>query len=87
MTRSWPTGQAFQLTLDLRRRFNETEQFENIAVRSQTGLGGGITRIKDIGCFELGAQTYSQFLSMDGRLPESRSFSFLTPMRCRWARL
>ena len=62
-----PTGQAFQLTLDLRGRFNEAEQFENIAVRSQTGLGGGITRIRDIGRVELGAQTYSQFLSMDGQ--------------------
>ena len=35
-----PDGQAFQFTLDLRGRFNEAAQFENIAVKATTGSGG-----------------------------------------------
>ncbi|WP_201833557.1 efflux RND transporter permease subunit [Microvirga zambiensis] len=62
-----PTGQAFQFTLDLRGRFADAAQFEQIAVKEGSGVGGAITRIRDIGRVELGAQTYSQFLNMDGK--------------------
>ena len=62
-----PAGQAFQFTLDLRGRFSDAAQFEEIAVKAETGSGGGITRIRDVGRVELGAQTYSQFMTMDGR--------------------
>ncbi|MET0428914.1 MAG: efflux RND transporter permease subunit, partial [Microvirga sp.] len=60
-----PSSQAFQFTLDLRGRFTEAAQFEGITVKAQTGTGGAITRIRDVGRVELGAQTYSQFLTMD----------------------
>ena len=38
-------------------------QFENIIVK--TGSNGAVTRIRDIGRVELGAQTYSQSFSLD----------------------
>ena len=43
------------------------EQFEQIAVKTQGNPGGAVTRIRDVGRVELGAQTYSQFLDMDGQ--------------------
>ncbi|MET0745571.1 MAG: efflux RND transporter permease subunit, partial [Microvirga sp.] len=73
-----PSDQAFQFTLDLRGRFNEVAQFEEITVKAQTGTGGAITRIRDVGRVELGAQTYSQFLTMDGR-PAAGIAIFLLP--------
>ncbi len=44
-----------------------SDQFENIIVKTDPNNGGRITRIRDIGRVELGAQTYSQFFKMDGR--------------------
>jgi HAE1 family hydrophobic/amphiphilic exporter-1 len=62
-----PENQAFQFTLDLRGRFATVAQFEQIAVKTQGTPGGAVTRIRDVGRVELGAQTYSQFLDMDGQ--------------------
>jgi hydrophobic/amphiphilic exporter-1 (mainly G- bacteria), HAE1 family len=62
-----PKNQAFQFTLDLRGRFATVAQFEQIAVKTQGNPGGAVTRIRDVGRVELGAQTYSQFLDMDGQ--------------------
>jgi HAE1 family hydrophobic/amphiphilic exporter-1 len=62
-----PENQAFQFTLDLRGRFATVAQFEQIAVKTQGTPGGAVTRIRDVARVELGAQTYSQFLDMDGQ--------------------
>jgi hydrophobic/amphiphilic exporter-1 (mainly G- bacteria), HAE1 family len=62
-----PSDQAFQFTVDLRGRFATVAQFEQIAVKTQSTPGGAVTRIRDVGRVELGAQTYSQFLDMDGQ--------------------
>ncbi len=62
-----PSGQAFQFTIDLRGRFTSAADFEGIAVKTATGTGAAITRIRDVGRVELGAQTYSQFMTMDGK--------------------
>jgi HAE1 family hydrophobic/amphiphilic exporter-1 len=62
-----PETQAFQYTVDLRGRFATVEQFEQIAVKTKGTPGGAVTRIRDVGRVELGAQTYSQFLEMDGQ--------------------
>jgi hydrophobic/amphiphilic exporter-1 (mainly G- bacteria), HAE1 family len=62
-----PENQAFQFTVDLRGRFATVAQFEQIAVKTQGAPGGAVTRIRDVGRVELGAQTYSQFLEMDGQ--------------------
>ncbi len=56
-------GQAFQYTLNVAGRLDDPHQFENIIVK--TGANGAVTRIRDLGHVELGAQTYSQAFSLD----------------------
>src|SRR3984885_4130718 len=52
------TGQDFQYTLNVAGRLNDPSQFEAVIVK--TGADGAVTRIRDIGRVELGAQTYAQ---------------------------
>lgn len=59
-----PKGQDFQLNIKTLGRLDEPEEFANIIVK--TGQGGRITRVKDVGRVELGAQTYDQTSSIDG---------------------
>ena len=60
-------GQDFQYTLNLNGRLNDAPDFENIVVKVEPGAGGRITRIRDVGRVELGAQTYSESFNLDGR--------------------
>ena len=60
-----PPGQDFQFTLNVRGAINVAEEFEEIVVKTENT--GQITRIRDIGRVELGAQTYSQFFDLDGK--------------------
>src|ERR1700729_51352 len=60
-------GQDFQNTLDLKGRLDDPTEFENIIVKAAGTNGGQITRIRDIGRVELGAQTYSEASNLDGR--------------------
>lgn len=60
-----PDGQAFQYTLNVKGRFDDVDQFSNIIVK--TGNAGDVTRLRDVGRVELGAQTYSQVFSLDKR--------------------
>ncbi|WP_424628295.1 efflux RND transporter permease subunit [Bradyrhizobium sp. SYSU BS000235] len=60
-----PGGTAFQYTLNVKGRFDDVDQFSNIIVK--TGTAGDVTRLRDIGRVELGAQTYSQAFSLDNR--------------------
>ena len=62
-----PKGQDFQYTLDLKGRLDDAAEFENIIVKTRSANGGQITRIRDIGRVELGAQTYSTSFNLDGR--------------------
>ena len=62
-----PKGQQFQYTLDLKGRLDDPSEFENIIVKATATSGGQITRIRDIGRVELGAQTYSESFNLDGR--------------------
>ena len=62
-----PKGQDFQYTLDLKGRLDDPTEFENIIVKAAGTNGGQITRIRDIGRVELGAQTYSEAFNLDGR--------------------
>jgi HAE1 family hydrophobic/amphiphilic exporter-1 len=73
-----PTGQDFQYTLDLKGRLDEAREFENIVVKAANTNGGQITRIRDIGRVELGAQTYSESFNLDGR-PAAGIGIFLLP--------
>jgi HAE1 family hydrophobic/amphiphilic exporter-1 len=58
-----PPGQAFQYTLNVNGRLDDTSQFEDIIVK--TGNNGDVTRVRDVGSVELGAQTYSQMFSLN----------------------
>ncbi|MGY4231378.1 HAE1 family hydrophobic/amphiphilic exporter-1 [Bradyrhizobium sp. USDA 4449] len=58
-----PPGQAFQYTLNVNGRLDDATQFENIIVKA--GSSGDVTRVRDVGSVELGAQTYSQIFSLN----------------------
>src|SRR5580693_3521068 len=58
-----PPGQAFQFTLNVNGRLDDASQFEDIIVK--TGNNGDVTRVRDVGSVELGAQTYSQIFSLN----------------------
>ena len=72
-----PNGQDFQYTLDIKGRLDEVPEFENIIVKAAGANGGQITRIRDIGRVELGAQTYSQSFNLDGRPAAGIAISLL----------
>ena len=71
-----PEGQAFQYTLNVKGRFDDVDQFANIIVK--TGNAGEVTRLRDVGRVELGAQTYSQAFSLD-RQPAAGIGIFQSP--------
>src|SRR6201994_1772735 len=58
-----PKGQAFQITLNVNGRLDDPSQFENIILK--TGNNGDVTRVRDVGTVDLGAQTYSQIFSLN----------------------
>jgi hydrophobic/amphiphilic exporter-1 (mainly G- bacteria), HAE1 family len=58
-----PPGQAFQYTLNVNGRLDDAGQFEDIILK--TGSNGDVTRVRDVGSVELGAQTYSQIFSLN----------------------
>jgi hydrophobic/amphiphilic exporter-1 (mainly G- bacteria), HAE1 family len=62
-----PNGQDFQYTLNLKGRLDDPAEFENIIVKVDPANGGQITRVRDVGHAELGAQTYSVLFNLDGR--------------------
>jgi HAE1 family hydrophobic/amphiphilic exporter-1 len=71
-----PPGQAFQYTLNVNGRLDDTSQFEDIIVK--TGNNGDVTRVRDVGHVELGAQTYSQMFSLN-RKPATGIGVFQSP--------
>src|SRR5260370_4542808 len=60
-----PPGQVFQYTLNVNGRLDDKDQFEDIIVK--TGNSGDVTRVRDVGWVELGAQTYSQMFSLNNK--------------------
>ena len=60
-----PPGQAFQLTLNVNGRLDDKSEFDDIIVK--TGNNGDVTRVRDVGWVELGAQTYSQVFSLNNK--------------------
>jgi HAE1 family hydrophobic/amphiphilic exporter-1 len=60
-----PAGQAFQYTLNVNGRLDDAREFEDIIVK--TGSNGDVTRVRDVGSVELGAQTYSQAFSLNNK--------------------
>jgi HAE1 family hydrophobic/amphiphilic exporter-1 len=60
-----PPGVDFQYTIELQGRLTDPDQFANVIVK--TGNNGEVTRLRDVGRVELGAQTYSQYFGLDGK--------------------
>ncbi len=60
-----PAGQSFQYTIDVASRLDDPSQFADVIVK--TGSDGSLTRVRDIGRVELGAQTYGQVFNLDGK--------------------
>ena len=71
-----PAGQAFQYTLNIAGRLDDKTEFEDIIVK--TGSSGDVTRVRDVGWVELGAQTYSQTFSLN-RKPAAGIGVFQSP--------
>jgi HAE1 family hydrophobic/amphiphilic exporter-1 len=91
-----PTGQNFQYTVNVTGRFSDARDFENIVVKVDNQAGGRITRVKDIGRVELGAQTYSQNFSLNGApaaglgiylLPDANAISVARAVRAKMEQL
>ncbi len=89
-----PSGQDFQLTIDVSGNLSLAEEFEKIIVK--TGPGGQITRVRDVGRVELGAQTYSQFFKMNDhvaggiaiyQLPDANALDTAARVRAAMAEL
>src|SRR5712692_9231012 len=60
-----PDTQPFQFTLDVAGRLDQVSQFEDIVVK--TASDGQMTRLRDVARVELGAQTYSQAFTLNGK--------------------
>jgi len=71
-----PDNQSFQYTLNVLGRLDDAEQFANVIVKA--GSAGEITRVRDIGRVELGAQTYGQVFAKDGK-PAAGLGIYLSP--------
>ena len=72
-----PKGQNFQYTLDLKGRLDDAAEFEDIIVSATAANGGQITRIRDVGRVELGAQSYSASFHLDSRPAAGLALSLL----------
>ncbi len=88
-----PAGEPFQLTIDVGGNLSRAEEFESIIVKNS---GGQITRIRDVGRVELGAQTYGQFFKVNDRvaggiaiyqLPEANALDTAARVRAKMAEL
>jgi hydrophobic/amphiphilic exporter-1 (mainly G- bacteria), HAE1 family len=60
-----PSTQPFQYTLDIAARLDDVSQFENIVVKTESN--GKMTYLRDVARVELGAQTYSQVFTLNGK--------------------
>jgi HAE1 family hydrophobic/amphiphilic exporter-1 len=60
-----PSALPFQYTIDIAGRLDQVSQFEEVVVKSDTD--GRMTRLIDVARVELGAQSYSQVFTLDGK--------------------
>ncbi len=71
-----PADVSFQYTLNVAGRLDDPAQFAEVVVK--TGSDGQLTRIRDVGRVELGAQTYSQIFKLDDKAAAGMAI-FLAP--------
>ncbi len=64
-----PNNSGFHYTVNIQGRLNDVADYENIIVKSDITDGGRITRVRDIGRVELGAQSYSKYFPRTTSLP------------------
>ena len=90
------SGQDFQLTVNVPGALNDVAQFEDVIVKTDSAAGGSraTTLLRDVARVELGAQTYSQSFTMDGRpaagiaiyqLPEANALDVAKEVQARLA--
>ena len=60
-----PAGQSFQYTVNVAGKLSDPAEFAEVIVK--TGHAGEVTRVKDVGRVELGAQSYGQVFTLDGK--------------------
>ncbi|MEA2069358.1 MAG: efflux RND transporter permease subunit, partial [Verrucomicrobiota bacterium] len=60
-----PSGQAYQMTMNVKGRLLEADEFGQIVIR--TGEEGRVLRIRDVAKVELGAQTYVLGSTLNGK--------------------
>ena len=91
-----PAGQDFQYTVNVEGRLTDPAEFGNIIVKADTANGGQITRLKDVGRVELGAQTYSMDFKLNGQpaagiaifqSPNANALQVATEVRAKMAEL
>ncbi len=91
-----PTGQDFQLTIELSADLSRVEDFEQIIVKSESDSGGRITRLRDVARVELGSQSYGQFFKVDAsnaggvaiyQLPDANALDTAARVRAAMAQL
>jgi hydrophobe/amphiphile efflux-1 (HAE1) family protein len=58
-------GLSFQYSVDVRGRLTDTEEFDNIIIR--TLPDGSVLRVRDVGSAELGARRYNSFSRRAGK--------------------
>ncbi|UTD25606.1 efflux RND transporter permease subunit [Bradyrhizobium sp. WD16] len=73
-----PAMVNFQYVLNVTGRFSDTTDFENIVVKAASAGGGRIVRIRDLGRVELGAASYGQTATLDGKPSAAIAISQLT---------
>jgi HAE1 family hydrophobic/amphiphilic exporter-1 len=71
-----PADTPFQYTLTVAGRLEDAAAFEDVVLKA--GADGAITRLRDVGRVELGAQSYGQAFTIDGK-PASGMAIFQTP--------
>ena len=62
-----PVGQDFQITANVPAALSDAKEFEEIILKTASGPGGQVTRIRDVGRVELGASSYSQLFKVDSK--------------------
>ena len=60
-----PDTVAFQYTINVAGRLDDVDQFNDVVVKTRSA--GQLTRLRDVGRVELGAQTNRQVFTLDGK--------------------
>jgi HAE1 family hydrophobic/amphiphilic exporter-1 len=73
-----PSTTGFQYTVRVAGRLTDPGAFADIIVKAGDGPGAQVTRVRDVGRVELGAQTYSQVFTLNGK-PSAGVAIYQTP--------